>query len=443
MAAQEATSPASVAFVALKAYPLFDGSVPTLVGGMETRAAIFARALAKTGRWKVSFAVTDHGQGKVRNIDDVCLVVYNPLIARVERNVISRFYKYKWRPVFHLDRRDVDLLWQFPLYLITRLLPEYWRRRFWRSLQPPPQIVCCFGNNSISAEVIAECKRSGIKTVLCVASDGDLSASYKPDDKALNNYKMPNWMAHYVLTNADQVFVQTESQLRTLEERFGRHGGLVRNPIDISIDDPARWPARRERDLILWIGRSDTFNKRPLLLLELARRCPDLPFLMILNKAHADVFDAVLAQKPSNLTVIERVPHRDIWDYYRRARIFVSTSTYEGFPNTFLQCAVTGVPVVSLTVDPGEILTNHGCGLLANDSLDSLERHVRHLWSDMELAERQALAFHNYVIAHHGLDSQVERFESLLREVISQRTGPTWRFRWGKPWRRFISRNEN
>lgn len=250
-------------------------------------------------------------------------------------------------------------------------------------------------------------------------------------------------MAHYALENADHIFVQTESQLRALESRFGRRGELIRNPVAISADNPVRWPKRDERDMILWIGRSDTFNKRPLLLLELAQRCPDLPFLMILNKTHADVFDTVLTRKPPNLTVVERVPHREIWGYFHRARVFVSTSTYEGFPNTFLQCAVAGVPIASLAVDPENILSRHGCGLLANDSLDLLEQHVRALWSGAELAERQALTFHRYALAHHGLDSQVKRFECLLGQIINNPVGPSMRPWWRKPWRRFVSRAGN
>lgn len=440
MAAPNTAPAKSIAFVALKAYPLFDNTTSSLVGGMETRSAILARALAKTERWRVYFAVQDHSQGKTKNIDDVCLIPYNSLIGTIERNVLSRFYKYKWRPVIHLDRRDLHFCWQLPLYLIMRLLPEYFLRNYWRSLHPPPQIICCFGNNSVSSEVIADCTRNNIKTVLCVASDDDLSESYKSNDKTLNNYGTPNWMAHYALENADRIFVQTESQLQSLESRFGRSGELLRNPVEISVDDPDHWPPRHQRDLILWIGRSDTFNKRPLLLLDLAQRCPDLTFLMIMNKAHADVFNTVLEVKPPNLTVIERVPHREVWSYYRRARVFVSTSSYEGFPNTFLQCAVAGVPVVSLTVDPEEILTRHGCGLFANSSMDTLEQHVRALWSDKQLAEEQARTFHQYARLHHDLDGQIKRFESLLHRIVE---GPPYHPAipwWRKPFRRFIRR---
>jgi glycosyltransferase involved in cell wall biosynthesis len=299
-------------------------------------------------------------------------------------------------------------------------------------------VTCCFGNNCISAQIIADCRRAGVQTVLCIASDDDLAHDYRPDEMSLNDYQTPRWMAHFALENADHVFVQTECQLRTLESRFGRRGELIRNPVDISADDRLQWPARAERNVVLWIGRSDTFHKQPLLMLDLAKRCPDLPFLMILNKTNGDVFDAVQAQRPSNLAIVERVPHQEIWDYYRRARVFVSTSAYEGFPNTFLQCAAAGVPVASLAVDPEGILSRHGCGLLAGGSLEELERNVRALWTDAELAESHALTFHRYALAHHGLNSQVERFESLLKQVIAaplRSPRPPW---WRAPRRRFL-----
>lgn len=432
--------PPTVTLFCWNAYPLFDPGAPSRIGGMETRAALFARGLAASGHWQVRFVVNDYGQPDTVCRENITFDLYQPAHRRASRNVNPRFEKRRWFPIINLDRSDLAMFWQTPLLALYRYLPALFYPIFWR--RRPTRAVCCFGNNALSAQVIADCYRLGVPTVLCIAADSDLAPEYSPDNLGFNDYNTPNWMAHYALENADHVFVQTESQLRALESRFGRSGELIRNPVDITADNPARWPARSARDLILWIGRSDTFHKQPLLLLELAKRCPDLPFLMIMNKTHADVFDKVLAERPANLTVVERVPHRDIWDYYRRARVFVSTSAYEGFPNTFLQCAVAGVPVASLAVDPEGILSRHGCGLLAGGSLDKLEQDVRALWSDTEFAERHALTFHRYALAHHGLESQVERFESLLKKVINGplRSPPMpW---WRKPRQRFVRTGE-
>ena len=163
---------------------------------------------------------------------------------------------------------------------------------------------------------------------------------------------LPKWMGHYALTTADCIVVQTESQREAITNHFGRPSVLIRNPVRVSVDDPQRWLPREQREFVLWIGRSDTFHKHPLLFLELAKQCPDLPFLMIVNKTNAEVFETLQARRPSNLRIIEHVPQHEIWDYLRRARVFVNTSSFEGFPNTFLQSAVMGVPIVSLDGKP-------------------------------------------------------------------------------------------
>lgn len=431
----------SINIVCQNAYPLFNPAISRNIGGMETRAALLARGIAHSGRWRVRIIVGDFGQPRRTCHEGIDFDIYQPLHQSAAANVNPRFARHRWRPILNLDWRDFALFWQIPLVTVFRIFPAglfplYWRRR-------RAEITCCFGNNPLSAQTIADCRRLGMRTVLFIASDGDLAPEYRPDHRGLNEYNTPNWMAHYALENADHVFVQTEGQLHALEQRFHRRGELIRNPVDISADEPSRWPARRTREFVLWIGRADNFNKRPLLFLELARRSPDLAFVMIANRTqHGDVFARLQAERPANLTIVERVPHREIWDYYRRARVFVSTSAYEGFPNTFLQCAAAGVPVASLAVDPEGILSRHGCGLLANGSLDTLERQVRTLWSDETLAERCALTFHRHALEHHGLEGQVERFESLLQKAIAAPLLapplPWWRL----PRRRFVRRTE-
>lgn len=417
-----------ITFVCMNAYPLFDQSVIASIGGMETRAALLARFLAQNKEWRIRFIVGDFGQPSCVQLEDIEFHIYQPFHQRVS---IKRLRNKRKRDGMNLSLwYYLQVILRLPFLVPFHFLPGIFYPNFWRSRKA--DIVCCFGNNYISTQVIADCHRLGIKTVLCIASDSDLAIDYQPDEKGLNDYMTPKWMAHYTLDTVDHIFVQTEYQQELLKTRFNRNAELIRNPVDIAKYSPTNWPNRSTRDIILWIGRSDTFHKQPLLLLELARRCPELPFLMIVNKTHAAVFDAIQTQKPHNLTVIESVPHPEIWHYYRRARVFVSTSAYEGFPNTFLQCAVSGVPIASLQVDPEEILSQQGCGLSASGSLEKLESNIRLLWEDTDLAEHYALTFYQYALSHHRLDSQANRFGMFVQKIIDTSHPklplPWWRF---------------
>ena len=75
---------------------------------------------------------------------------------------------------------------------------------------------------TLTAEVIADCHRVGIRTILCIASDKDLSPDYRPGNRELNHYSMPKWKGHYSLATADRIVVQSESPARS---RFYRHFG--------------------------------------------------------------------------------------------------------------------------------------------------------------------------------------------------------------------------
>ena len=166
----------------------------------------------------------------------------------------------------------------------------------------------------------------------------------------------------------------------------------------------------------------------------------ELSFTMVANRIHAEVFDALLAKCPANLTIIESVPHSEIWKLYRRAKVFVNTSVYEGFPNTFLQCAVSGVPVASLQVDPDQSLSHHQCGFLANGDIDLLEFAVRRLWSDHSLSEQYALTFHRHALVHHSLDSESQKFARLLQLTIDEKPHHLPLNWWHKPFERFVRR---
>jgi glycosyltransferase involved in cell wall biosynthesis len=407
----------SVTFVCLSAYPLFCQVDSDRIGGMETRAASFAKGLAKTGSWKPVFMLADCGQDRVESNHGVDLVIYRPILKSIQDNVVPRFGKYRWRIVVHLDKRDLHLAWHLPSYGLFRLLPKCLFNRFWKKLAP--DVVCCFGNNSTSAEVIADCHRAGFKTVLCIASDEDLSADFTAGNRDLDRFGTPKWMAWYAITTADVVMVQTERQVDLLRQNFDRPSALVRNPVPVKESDRESWKPGNERDYVLWVGRSESFNKRPLMVLDLARMCPEISFLLIVNRKDETVSKRLFDERPENVAILEHVPHAQIWDYFRNARVFINTSLFEGFPNTFLQAAVSGAAVASLCVDPESVLSKKGCGLCAHGDFHQFITDVQRLWSDNELARGYAETFYEYAAANHRLEKQVAAFEALLERVVS------------------------
>jgi glycosyltransferase involved in cell wall biosynthesis len=169
---------------------------------------------------------------------------------------------------------------------------------------------------------------------------------------------------------------------------------------------------------VLWVGSIKRW-KRPELFIELARRCEDLPatFLMIGNiwdmHYRAPVEKTGLEVK--NFRYGGFVPVREVQKYFREAHVFISTSVSEGFPNTFVHAWARGVPVVSLDVDPDNLLEEHGLGVKVS-SLDHMEAEVRSLVADPERRRTIGTRARSFAIREFDLEANVDRLEGLLAD---------------------------
>ncbi|TAJ32265.1 MAG: glycosyltransferase, partial [Nitrospirae bacterium] len=181
----------------------------------------------------------------------------------------------------------------------------------------------------------------------------------------------------------------------------------------------------KNRSTILWAGRSQSL-KQPQLFLDLAARFPQERFVMALmtDPSQADFTETLrkVATGLPNLTLHENVSFNDMERLFEGAKLFVNTSTYEGFPNTFVQAALQGVPILSLTVDPDGVLSRHGIGLCAEGSFERLVEAARRLClSDREWEQVSARA-KAYARDRHDLEGSVRDLKRLLRSDDSSLT---------------------
>jgi glycosyltransferase involved in cell wall biosynthesis len=114
------------------------------------------------------------------------------------------------------------------------------------------------------------------------------------------------------------------------------------------------------------------------------------------------------------LKVLTYVPFDQVEKYFAEAALFVNTSAFEGFPNTFLQAMKYGVPVVSLKVDPDGMLARHGCGAVCDGDFDRLEREVSLLMSDRNRHLHASNCCRAYLERFHDKDILVPKYREVL-----------------------------
>jgi glycosyltransferase involved in cell wall biosynthesis len=225
------------------------------------------------------------------------------------------------------------------------------------------------------------CRQRGRRMVYRVASD----ANCVPGRQLIRLWR-DRKLYEYGLRRADLVATQTRAQSALLLE----HYGVASTPVNMAVEPP-REVAGTQRDIdVLWVSNLRSV-KRPELVLELARRLPHIGFTIAGgplpgSQPYYNEVAAAAARLP-NVTMLGAVPYQEIGSLFARARVLLNTSTVEGFPNTFLQAWVRGVPVVTF-FDPDQLIRQQHLGVAAG-SLAEMSAALERVLADE--AMRQAL----------------------------------------------------
>jgi glycosyltransferase involved in cell wall biosynthesis len=419
---RDAQATRRVCLVAYDALPVVDASEAGAFGGRETRAWRIAQHLAAQPDWEVRMVVRHHRPARRREQAGVRIVTRVDRWFRLRRFVSEHVDVRHSRPWLRIRRWH----WGLPAAILCLAAARPWKPETPAPTQADPffqaqdaHVYLCFGVNAVSASVISTARAMNRPSVLFLASDADLAERFAQGADSVNEYGERGDVGHHVLAAADHIVAQTPRQRRLLQSRFQRDARVIGNPIDLDLWRPAESlrPGAEVRHA-LWVGRADRFHKRPLLLLSVAEKCPDVQFLMVMNPGDAEAADEVRRRCPPNVRIVNRVPFVQMPELFRNAFVFISTGSaeHEGFPNTFLQAAASGAPIASCEADPG-FVASQACGFVSAADLDELAAFVRRLHADPALGRDMGRRGREYVCRNHDLNIIGEQLVQLIREV--------------------------
>ncbi|MEO6848711.1 MAG: glycosyltransferase [Chthoniobacterales bacterium] len=213
-------------------------------------------------------------------------------------------------------------------------------------------------------------------------------------------------MFEYAVKNCDMGFAMTEDQ-RTMFHRNGQDCGFYRNLIL-----PRERPLEGEKSIdLLWVARCQPI-KRPHLFLDLAENLPDCSCEMICPCEDQELWESVRtrAEKISNVTFRNGVPYHEVQAHYDAAKIFINTSEFEGWPNSFIQSGLGHTAIVSLSVNPDELLENYKAGGYAANRIETLHEMAKTLLTQGAALDHAQSESARFVRELHDNDKNVTAF---------------------------------
>lgn len=231
------------------------------------------------------------------------------------------------------------------------------------------------------------------------------------------------------LRSADVIAIQHDGQRTLLSHRLRERAFPVPNLVRSFAYRPR--PFEGAQIDALWVAQIRP-EKRFERFLALARSCPDLRFSVVggfdpsLPRAARSEFEHEM-RSLSNLAFLGPAQAFEIMSLLEGSKVLVNTSDVEGFPNTMLEAWSVGVPVLSLSVDPGHVIESQGLGRVSRTAAGLLG-DLRALTQDRVLNREIGERALDYVRCRHNAATVCDMLESAaLGRPVSVRLDGTAR----------------
>jgi glycosyltransferase involved in cell wall biosynthesis len=364
-----------VCFFSPSSYPFFYKAPDVAYGGAELQMYLLAKYLSENTDFKICFFVGNYGQkkrgilGNIQVIKTICL--------KQNENIFFKFFK-AIKYFFQIIKQKPDVLISTNANALT----------------------------GISAYLVKLLKKNFIYRTSHVI---DVNNDYIKDNGISGK------IFSYGLQNAHLVITQNNEHKDLLKKNHDIDAELIRNSFEI------KDVLSKKADIILWVGRFQKW-KNPELFLKMSGHFPKKKFVMICpyeppGKKEWEKLKSK-AEKISNLKFIEKVPYNEIQEYFNNALLFVNTSDYEGFPNTFLQAAQGKTPIVSLNVNPDNFLNNYHCGIFADGNFEKMIRETAKLIENKEEMNKMADNLFQYLKENHDIEKNSKLFSLLIEKLV-------------------------
>lgn len=269
-----------------------------------------------------------------------------------------------------------------------------------------PDWVFLLGWTAWMAIIVAMRGLLGYRAGFICGLDSELTGDFRRENPVRGG------LFEWGVKQCDHRYAMTEHQ-RALFARRGWTCEMYRNLILPRAFEPA---GAKTVDF-LWVSRCQPV-KRPHIFLDLVEAMPASSFEMVCPREDVGLWESVAKRAASlpNLRFIEKVPYHEIQSHYDAARVFVNTSEWEGWPNSFIQAGLGRTALLSLAVNPDGIFERFGLGCYAGGDFGRLAADAGRMLADAAALEDMQAGCARFVAEMHDNAKETEAFLKGLPE---------------------------
>jgi glycosyltransferase involved in cell wall biosynthesis len=259
-------------------------------------------------------------------------------------------------------------------------------------------------------------KNSGCKMVWHIAHDMEvIPYQFKPWRTIILRYVDKKFL-EYGIKNSKHIIAQTENQAELLQAYYKRSPtSIIYNFHPFPKEEIKKFPPVK----IVWVANLKPW-KRPEVFIRLAKDLQGergVQFIMVgalqgTKSWHKRLFRDIKGLK--DLKYLGARTQEEVNSILASSHIFVNTSRWEGFPNTFIQSWMRKVPVVSLNVNPDGIFDDQDIGFHSR-TYETLKKDVLTLIRNPDLREQMGTKAQTYAFSMHSqknAEKIIEIFDS-------------------------------
>lgn len=289
----------------------------------------------------------------------------------------------------------------------------YFRRVLYLLKKIAPDFIYHRNLSNFSLPVINYCRKHECKSILHIAHKRDVEKNITGSKNIVSNL-----IGYYgktkILKNFSFIIAQAKYQDKLLKKNYNRPADLIFP--NIHPKPIGKIEKKKSIKKVVWVANLKKW-KQPEKFIELAKSYQDskIEYIMI-GRDLQNEWSSNLKRKIKKLSNLEYPGELSIYKINRilaESHIFVNTSLAEGFPNTFIQALMRKVPVVSLNVDPDNILKRYNIGFHSRN-FSQMVKDVKKLVENNELRENMGEKAQRYAYRKHtfnNMESLVDLIE--------------------------------